>query len=42
MFAKTCDDVDTPEDLRRLTGLLAPKNATYQYLMQLRKEGVSL
>jgi rSAM/selenodomain-associated transferase 1 len=37
-----CDDVDTPEDLRNLTKHLSPETATYQYLMQLKKEGVSL
>ena len=41
-FAKQCDDVDTPEDLRNLTKHLSPETATYQYLMQLKKEGVSL
>lgn len=41
-FAKTCDDVDTPEDLRNLTKHLSPETATYQYLMQLKKEAVSL
>ena len=40
-LAKKCDDVDTPEDLRSLTGLLAPDSATCRYLMRLRKEGVS-
>lgn len=37
-----CDDVDTPEDLRALTGQLSPESATFQYLMQLKKEGVPL
>jgi rSAM/selenodomain-associated transferase 1 len=41
-FAKQCDDVETPEDLRNLTKHLSPETATYQYLMQLKKEGVSL
>ena len=41
-FAKQCDDVDTPEDLRKLTKHLSPETATYQYLMQLKKEAVSL
>ena len=38
----SCDDVDTPEDLRALTSLLHPESATFQYLMQLIKEGVTL
>ena len=37
-----CDDVDTPEDLRALPDLLSPESATYRYLMELKKEGVSL
>lgn len=41
-FAKNCDDVDTPEDLRNLMDQLSPESATYQYLMALKKEGVSL
>ena len=41
-LAKTCDDVDTPEDLRNLVQVLSADTATYQYLMQLKKEGVSL
>lgn len=41
-LAKKCDDVDTPEDLQSLTGQLSPESATYQYLMQLKKEGVTL
>ena len=40
--ALPCADVDTPEDLRALTGQLSPETATYQYLSQLQKEGVSL
>lgn len=38
----SCNDVDTPEDLRALTGQLSTESATYQYLMQLKKEGVTL
>jgi glycosyltransferase A (GT-A) superfamily protein (DUF2064 family) len=41
-FAATCDDVDTPEDLQALTGQLPRETATYQYLIQLKKEGISL
>ena len=41
-FAKTCDDVDTPEDLGRLSGRLSPESATRQYLTELKKEGVPL
>ena len=41
-LAQVCDDVDTPEDLQTLLGRLSPKSATYQYLEQLKKEGVSL
>ena len=37
-----CDDVDTPEDLRELMGRLSPESATFRYLQQLKKEGVSL
>ena len=37
-----CDDVDTPEDLRRLMGRLSPESATFRYLQQLKKEGISL
>ena len=37
-----CDDVDTPEDLRGLIGRLSPESATFRYLQQLEKEGVSL
>ena len=33
-FAKTCDDVDTPEDLAALGGKLSPESATYSYLKQ--------
>ena len=33
-FAKTCDDVDTPEDLAALGGKLSPESATYYYLKQ--------
>lgn len=41
-LADPCDDVDTPEDLRALMGQLPPESATYQYLTQLKKEGVPL
>ena len=41
-LASPCDDVDTPEDLRALTAQLSPDSATYQYLVRLKKEGVSL
>lgn len=41
-LAKNCDDVDTPEDLRALTHQLFPESATFHYLMQLKKEGVTL
>lgn len=33
-FAKTCDDVDTPEDLAALAGKLSPESATNRYLKQ--------
>ena len=33
-FAKTCDDVDTPEDLHQLVYSLSPESATYHYLKQ--------
>ena len=38
-LAKTCDDVDTPEDLRLLTRHLSPDSATYHYL---NREGFCL
>ena len=41
-LADSCDDVDTPEDLRTLTGRLSSKAATFRYLTQLIKEGVPL
>ena len=41
-LAAACDDVDTPQDLRALTGLLSPESATFQYLMLLKKEGATL
>ena len=41
-LAKGCDDVDTPEDLCNLVQVLSSETATYRYLMQLKKEGVSL
>ena len=41
-FAKICDDVDTPEDLRNLVKVLSTESATCRYLMQLRREGVDL
>lgn len=37
-----CDDMDTPEDLRGLMGRLSPESATFRYLQQLKKEGISL
>ena len=40
--AKTCDDVDTPEDLRQLMTRLTPETATCRYLLKLKKEGVPL
>ena len=40
--AKICDDVDTPEDLKSLTEQISPETATFQYLIQLKKEGVPL
>ena len=33
-FTKTCDDVDTPEDLAALGDKLSPESATYCYLKQ--------
>ena len=33
-LAKTCDDVDTPEDLAALGGRLSSESATYHYLKQ--------
>lgn len=41
-FAEPCDDVDTPEDLRALLGQLPAGTVTHQFLLQLKKEGVSL
>ncbi len=41
-LALPCDDVDTPEDLRMLPCRLSPESSTYQYLLQLKKEGVPL
>ena len=41
-LAKTCDDVDTPEDLKHLLTQLSPETATYHYLQELKKEGVPL
>lgn len=41
-LAFPCDDVDTPEDLRALIAQLSPDSATYQYLIELKKEGVPL
>jgi len=41
-LAHTCNDVDTPEDLRALTAQLSPDSATWQYLNRLKKEGVTL
>ena len=41
-LAKTCDDVDTPEDLKHLLTQLSPETATYRYLQELKKEGVPL
>ena len=40
--ASTCDDVDTPEDLRSLMTELPPETATSRYLTMLKKEGVPL
>lgn len=39
-LAASCDDVDTPEDLRALARLLPPDTATSRYLNQLKEEGV--
>lgn len=41
-LAKTCDDVDTPEDLHRLMTQLSPETATYRYLRKIKEEGVPL
>lgn len=40
--ALPCDDVDTPEDLRRLAGNVCPDSATGKYLQYLKEEGVCL
>ena len=40
--APVCDDVDTPEDLRRLAAQCAPDSFTGQYLQQLKQEGICL
>ena len=40
--APVCDDVDTPEDLRRLAAQCAPGSFTGQYLQQLKQEGICL
>lgn len=37
-----CDDVDTPEDLRRLAGTLPPESHTARFLNELRKAGNTL
>ena len=41
-LARICDDVDTPEDLRKLTAVLSLESATSRYLLELKKEGVPL
>ena len=41
-LAKTCDDVDTPEDLRHLMTVLPTETHTLKYLQQLRKDGVPI
>ena len=41
-LAASCDDVDTPEDLKNLKKVLSPETATYRYLKELKEEGVSL
>ena len=41
-FAQTCDDVDTPEDLRLLMARLSPETDTFRYLTELKKEGILL
>lgn len=41
-LALPCDDVDTPEDLRNLMTQLCAETATFRYLHELNKEGVSL
>lgn len=40
--ALPCDDVDTPEDLRKLTAQVSPESHTGRYLEMLKKEGVAL
>ena len=40
--APVCDDVDTPEDLRRLAAQCAPDSFTGRYLQQLKQEGIYL
>ena len=38
----TCDDVDTPEDLRSLAQTISPDTFTGICLNQLKKEGIAL
>lgn len=40
--APGCDDVDSPEDLRKLAAEADPGSHTGQYLAKLKKEGVAL
>lgn len=40
--AMTCDDVDTPEDLRNLAKTVHPSSHTGRYLAELQKEGLKL
>ena len=40
--ALSCDDVDTPEDLRHLMQTIDPKSHTGQYLAKLKQEGIAL
>ena len=41
-IATCCNDVDTPEDLRKLLPLLSKDSATFRCLTALKKEGASL
>ena len=41
-FARSCDDVDTPEDLRQLAVSVDPATYTGRYLETLKKEGIAL
>ena len=41
-MALSCDDVDTPEDLKELMKTIDPGSHTGRFLAQLTKEGMTL